>query len=363
MSSQLLSNPTEATPHKFGGLEAFVLDGFKSKLVPAELPPNVSLRVNQLDQQLATPSRKLTGIRFSINPPKADDLRSQYITDDDPTAFLFIPAFVLENSLGSRRPLTDVVTLRSLGIPAQSMLARDIVAGASASQSLKGILNASGEGNARARFSQVYLVSATGVLRDYNEGGSDNNTFIAHRFFPERPYFWPTVDNRPSEIPCLTPFTFCTRPYVDLGGHGIVVTMCRSAGQTANISYTVLCADLRFPRDETQQTITEELRPFSTGSPSVIVCSLGDSTGAQCNRSDSEPGPSAVEASLKAAVGNSRPEDMLGGIYRLDDDEKIVNPNLVHRIVHSIEGAPYLGKMLATIYPITGTSSFALQFP
>lgn len=377
LSAQLVSNPTEATPHKFGGLEAFVLDGFKDKVVPSSLPTNVSIAAQHMDTELKSATADVTSLRLHVNPPDSHYLRSQYISDDDQDVFLFIPAFILANLPDKPKPIQDSTTLSDLGIAPTSLLARDIAAGVSAKDSLRQILQASGESDPTRQFTQVYLVSATGVLRDFNHGGSKNNSFVAHRFFPERPYFWPTLEARKSETECPSPFSFCTRPYVDLGGHGVVVTMCRVAGAGASISDTVLCADISYPTNETKKIVTGEIRPVSTTAPRAIDCHVKDTmatdtssreTGVsevkvQCENSNSDDAAEKIQQSLDALLGNKRSEEMLGGIYKLDEGEEAQSSTPSQNVIKWIGKIPYIGGTVRDLYPIKGESSFAFTVP
>jgi PAS domain-containing protein len=356
-SAQLISSPTEATPDKFGGLEAFVLDGFQDKVVPPALPPNVAIYADKLDGLVANPEIPVDRLNLHINLAKNPGLRTQYISDENRQVFLFIPATALASHQTANVPLKGPVTLQSLGVANDSLLARDIAAGISASDSLKQIMDASGELDANNRFKQVYLVSATGALRDFNDGGSDDNTFVAHRFFPERPYFWPTIEHLPTETNCPAPFTFCTRPYVDLGGHGVVVTMCRAAGQGFNTSDTVLCADTSYPTAATIDTINKEIRPFSTQSGKEIVCHTSNA-GVFCDHSDKDEDSQLVEASLREVVGQQRPEEMLGAIYKI----KSTGQSPYERLITGLGKIPYVGKPILSLYPISG-ASFSFTFP
>jgi PAS domain S-box-containing protein len=362
LSAQLVSNPTEATPHKFGGLEAFVLDGFKGRVVPSSLPPSVAVAASAVDQALNGQSADVENITLHVNPPGSQDLRSQYISDDNKEVFLFIPAFVLANLRTSPRPFENSITLSTLGIPSTSMLSHDISAGISARDALKKVLTASSDSDPSRSFTQVYLVSATGALRDYNDGGSDNNSFIAHRFFPERPYFWPTLEHHTSEVDCPAPFSFCTRPYVDLGGHGIVVTMCRVAGTGANISDTVLCADIGYPTTETKQTIAEEIGPVSANPPREVVCHVAGAN-VQCDESTSDSAAEQVQMSSKAVLESKRSEEMLGGIYKLYDKQQSSPITLSQVVIDWIGKIPYLGKPIQGLYPLKGESSFKFTVP
>jgi hypothetical protein len=97
LSARLVSSPTEATPHKFGGLEAFVLDGFKGKVAPSSLPQNVAIHAAEVDDALKSQTADVAHLSLTMNPSGSTNLRSQYISDSDKEVFLFIPAFILGN--------------------------------------------------------------------------------------------------------------------------------------------------------------------------------------------------------------------------------------------------------------------------
>jgi hypothetical protein len=362
LSARLLSSPTEATPHRFGGLEAFVLDGFAGKILPKDLPPNVMLASNQIDEEIKGSLRKPDSIVLHVHPRKAGTLKQQYISDDDDTVFLFLPAIALANLRSETKPLPPDASAAELGIREGSLLANDISVGIAASPGLQDLLKASFDENTKQRFTQVYLVSATGALRDFNDGGSDDNSFIAHRFFPERPYFWPTIEHASSELKCPQPFSFCTRPYVDLGGHGIVVTMCRIVQARPDISDTTLCGDISFPATKTKEVVADEVDPFSTAVPREIGCSI-DGSGIRCENASTDNDSQAVEAALKTVVGMGRSEEMLGGIYKLSDDITPAHNVGVHSILMLMEKVPYIGAYVQKLFPVGEGTSFAFTMP
>jgi PAS domain-containing protein len=215
----------------------------------------------------------------------------------------------------------------------------------------------------------VYIISATGALRDFNKGGSADNSFVAHRFFPERPYFWPTVENK-TEMKCPIPFTFCTRPYVDLGGHGIVVTMCKALGSSQEISDTVLCADLNYSHKNTVATISDEILPFRTGYPRTIGCHYSYTLPqtnhpgeAKCDNSTSDEDAESIESALNAVAQDHRTEEMLGGIYKITAGPQFQNTATFRKIIKRLYGLPYVGKLLHNFLPLDTDTAFDFTVP
>jgi PAS domain-containing protein len=395
LSAKLLSSPTEATPHKFGGLEAFVLDGFKGIIIPTSLPTGVTEAVQAIDARYQSPLANPPDLHLHVEPSDATTLKEQYVADDNNQVFLFIPAVALSNLRPSSRALVGSPNEIKGLIPKGSLLANDIRHAAAAAGPLQVLLNASQPGPNSSLapaigaprdsvaaihqgFTQVYIISATGALRDYNHGGSTNNSFIAHRFFPERPYFWPTVENK-SELPCPSPFTFCTRPYVDLGGHGIVVTMCKMLGPRQDISDTILCADLSYFEKSTIATIGDEILPFRTGYPRTINCHYSHTLVAAPPRAGDVPGPpdrgnvkcdnntpdddaEVVQAAFNAVAQDGRTEEMLGGIYKINAESE---PYIAafRKIVQWLDELPYLGKVLHIFFPLDTDTAFAFTVP
>jgi PAS domain-containing protein len=396
LSAKLLSSPTEATPHKFGGLEAFVLDGFRGSIVPASLPAGVTTAVHAVDSQYQSPLTNPPDPHLHVEPPDKTTLKEQYVADDNKQIFLFIPAVALSDFRRSSQPLTGSSNEMKALIPKDSVLANDIRRGAAAAGLLQVLLNASQSmsGSSQASttatsavpaepvpqgFTQVYIISATGALRDYNHGGSTNNSFVAHRFFPERPYFWPTVEKK-SELACPTPFSFCTRPYVDLGGHGIVVTMCKTLGPRQDISDTVLCADLNYSQKSTIATIGDEILPFRTGYPKTIVCHYWhslvkpppkdsnvpnppDPGDAKCDNSASDDDAEVVQSALNGVAEDGRTEEMLGAIYKITSEPQLYDAAAFRKIIRRLDGLPYIGKILHIFFPLDTDTAFAFTVP
>lgn len=103
---------------------------------------------------------------------------------------------------------------------------------------------------------QVYLVTKNG-LNEIHERGKDSkevfaNQFEASVFFPSRPYFWPALENSPLIDGAAfklgierraEDFFHITDPYVDIGGHGLVVTLSKGI-RIKGFPPAVLCMDL-----------------------------------------------------------------------------------------------------------------------
>ena len=110
---------------------------------------------------------------------------------------------------------------------------------------MRGIDNASGE---RLAVIQTYFITESGVFLIRANGVKDQGEYYGSEFQPytqymDRPYFWGAVDIRQKKP---TPFDYATKPYLDLGGNGFVVTFSKKF-DLPNQRVGVLCVDAKLP--------------------------------------------------------------------------------------------------------------------
>ena len=206
LSAKLLSSPTEATPHKFGGLEAFVLDGFKGIIVPTSLPTGVTTAVQAIDSNYQSPLTNPPFPQLHVEPPNRPTLKEQYVADDNERVFLFIPAVTLSDFRRSSQALTGSPNEMKALIPKDSLLANDIRRGANVEGLLRALLNASQPKEYSSQepisaaprdsvklapqgFTQVYVISATGRAQRLQPRRIDQQQLHRPSILPRAPLF------------------------------------------------------------------------------------------------------------------------------------------------------------------------------
>jgi PAS domain-containing protein len=115
--------------------------------------------------------------------------------------------------------------------------------------------SASGE---RLKVIQTYFITESGVFLIRANGVKDQGQYYWDEFQPytqymDRPYFWGAVDIRAGQRK-PTPFDYGTKPYLDLGGNGFVVTFSKRF-MLPNQRVAVLCVDAKLP-----DYVTDEIK-------------------------------------------------------------------------------------------------------
>lgn len=94
--------------------------------------------------------------------------------------------------------------------------------------------------------SGVFLIRASGVNR---QGDYYQKQFQPYTQFMDRPYFWGAVELKQHKF---APFDYVTKPYLDLGGNGFVVTYSKKFS-LPNGRSGVLCVDAKLPPEVTDE--------------------------------------------------------------------------------------------------------------
>lgn len=94
--------------------------------------------------------------------------------------------------------------------------------------------------------SGVFLIRANGVN---HQGNYYRNEFQPYTQYMDRPYFWGTIDLKQTKF---APFDYVTKPYLDLGGNGFVVTYSKKF-TLPNRRTGVLCVDAKLPPEVTDE--------------------------------------------------------------------------------------------------------------
>jgi hypothetical protein len=112
---------------------------------------------------------------------------------------------------------------------------------------MRQIYNAKGE---MLTVVQMYFITESGVFLIRAPGVKDHKMYYGEEFltynqYMDRPYFWGAVDiRRRRSTPA--PFDYVSKPYVDLGGNGFVVTFSKKYS-LPNQRVGVLCVDAKLP--------------------------------------------------------------------------------------------------------------------
>jgi PAS domain-containing protein len=293
-----LSSEVEQMPQPNKGLEAFVLSGLgqtiDEALQGASISPQFQSAISDLQLNLDGQSQKGPASSDLHVYGKGNSLSTRYLSDSESSSFLFVPAMAV------RMPPDREARLQTLSNKAidkeiidsalkDPQINRDIKASVAVGRELQRL-----EDIPVFRFGtepadqlpivprpvQSYFVTRSGVIR-IHENNYDNQKEYYERqfdpttFFPSRPYFWPAtlVLSIPKEqLTCpvrLLDYFHNTRPYVDLGGNGVVVTLC------THVRYkheAVLCFDFSLgPR--IRQRIKEKIERFG-GFAAVGRCNV-----------------------------------------------------------------------------------------
>ncbi|MEK6283039.1 MAG: PAS domain-containing protein [Acidobacteriota bacterium] len=302
-----LGSNMEATPQNFKGLEAFIFSTLKqtsdvdiSNELRQELlhPDFVAACENlqkRLDEYLALdPTKRVATVKVKVAKGKNE---GKILTDTIKPGFLFLPIYVLRPTL---KPL-ELEKLSSgyfdseaksriidpkVGLDAE--LKEDIALTGYLAQELHNltstaIIQPRSEklgGLIKNTPTQVYVITKNGLNRIFNNQLPDpelyyGTQFSATTFFPSRPYFWPaflnndteqqgikhqhwsTIFKPSSEEASVGRYFYVTRPYLDLAGNGIVITLARGL-IIGGVVQAVLCFDL--PYVTTENNVYEILK-------------------------------------------------------------------------------------------------------
>lgn len=198
-----------------------------------------------------TDSRESLKKSLKIEPENkaGASITEKFITNEGGEGFLFIPAMLIgiSNSL-----VVSDEQIISEAMRDDSVLKKNILVSQNIAPHLKGLLDIEVLGLKQSVIQsepvQSYYLTAAGVIRLNEAGVADQRKHYLRQFgpttfFPDRPYFWKTVneqapgDTRKTSIGTIAPETsgsykvdeifMRTQPYIDLGGNGVVVTLSR----------------------------------------------------------------------------------------------------------------------------------------
>lgn len=350
ITSDMLNANFEETPQAFKGIEAFILGKVSSGMT------------NDLDRARFTKEfvRLSEELRKEIDDFNADNITKpptdlhvapgenggKILTDTSTNGdFLFLPVPIL-------RPVLDQTELDKLesNDPQQQKEAIDLAIRSDANL-WKDIAFTKALSNTLGKFTktpivenitggvsestyklnpipaQVYVITKNGINRIFSHYEPDyyGSQFSPTTFFPSRPYylaafrnsnnanFSRTYGNANEIVPYDNErpgdYFYISRPYMDLGGNGIVVTLAR--GIVIKGVQGVICFDLPF-----ENGIGSLIQPRVAdldGISLYVNCSTLSSREVQCNPKEPSHTPSSVEAELIGSLKNRLEEKIREG--------------------------------------------------
>lgn len=249
ISFDTLTESFENTRQSYKGLEAFVLAGLDQKFEQSignyPVTEGFVAAFNNLQNKVAmstlTQPKVLEG-SLKVEPPDARLITEKFITNTTGDGFLFIPGMLVGISNASNENILKEATQDESQLKADIVVSREIAGNLKdflSTQVIK-VSETSKEHLVIADTPvQSYFLSATGVIHLHEANVADVKGYYSHNFtpttfFPDRPYFWDTFKDKSTigQIKATGPYTVSgifkkTKPYVDLGGNGIVVTLSR----------------------------------------------------------------------------------------------------------------------------------------
>jgi PAS domain-containing protein len=340
----------EATPQRYKGLEAFVFSTLKQT---SDVDVSDELRREQLHSDFLNACSRLQS-RLDDYWKHEQELTSQVrvrvakgknegkiLTDDIRPGFLFLPVFLLRPSFASSdidrlaSPYLDENSKAQLiepAIKADAELRKDIALTGFLAHELQELtttaviepLSPKLKTLLKNTPTQVYVISKNGINRIFKSGPADvesyyGTQFSATTFFPSRPYFWPAFLNTETEDKnaphqhwnsALDPgsdersvgkFFYVSRPYLDLAGNGIVVTLARGLLIEGKIQ-AVVCFDLPYitSSNNVYDILRNQIIRYE-GDIVPVVCDMTPGKDPECKK-DSDIDNSPVKDSEKPLV-------------------------------------------------------------
>jgi hypothetical protein len=241
ISMSIFGTSLEETPQAYKGLEAFALSDLKEKIDPileqAKISDSFVTHLNAFNAQLA--DNRPSPFELMVVHKQGKGLIGTFLTDNPPDdskhGFLFVPTIML--------PLPRDEGISDEEIKRVAQNDPEIHASAAVAQAIcefqyvPAFDSRAGSPDLSVKPVQAYLITRKGLIRICQSNVRQELTYYRQQFpsftyFPSRSaYFWKTINSdSPADqagIPVQQFFQNVTKPYVDLGGNGIVVTMSR----------------------------------------------------------------------------------------------------------------------------------------
>ena len=320
-ANTLLTHPREAVPDRFPALNSLILskidfpntgdqERFPSTEV-VEIANTVRSALMKMPEQHSL-NPKLLKISSSA---AASSVTDRYVYDNNGDAALFLPAFILP----VRRHITDQFTIADVtaALHQSPQIVYDIEASAAIASLLPHFDGKQMFATGQERVVAAYLIATTGVTRMWQnnyKGDEIRNNFNPHRFFPDRPYFWPALQPHSS---ASTRFSYVSQPYFDVAGNGIVVTACWGiTGLRGNDS--VLCLDSR----RKAPPLDVLLKDYLASPVDTFKCaSQNESKPHQCALSENSEVHSKIRLKIRELDEDHRFDEMQGGLFVIDEHQ------------------------------------------
>jgi PAS domain-containing protein len=343
----------EDTPQRFKVLEAFIMstiDGnLSTRVGEVALAPPFVEGLTKLHQILSRPASSLEslGLRLSIpNYTSANSVPSHgaIVTDDAAIGYLFFPlSLVRANLVGlypkilgqsaNDRPSADL----SVAIAQNDPVIVDDIRTSRALLEVMQSFTATPFAAVRpehfgatVRPVQIYYITKNGLNRIVNNTSADSqrivyrNMFRSTTFFPSRPYFIEAFKKQPGTLEGISvtktvkEVFYISKPYLDIGGFGVVVTLARSLTYSGH-SDAAICFDLKVSSIE--GLLKPRLASFGAAAPKV-TCSIGFQSRVECSPSSGEgtvPFSKTLEELLNDSMRKGDLSTVVGNISILDD--------------------------------------------
>jgi len=333
--NQTLQADFENTPQRFKGLEAFIFSN-----VPPDIDRELSKEhfnpkfVGQFQQFLDKISETVARNKLSsqeLRPIelKASNSSGEVLTDveEGSPGFLFLPVFLVRGT-GDLQSI-DAETRIVVGLQEESTkehspqipqsehrlrvtdvsIQQELALLSAVSEELQGLTGKSvfesGSGGRATEYlesepTQVYLITKNGLNKVFthvkNPSDLYGNQFPSTTFFPSRPYFWPTFTDQkvttlgmkgelgggvPNASMAIGEFFHLSRPYMDLGGSGVVITLTRAI-KIKGITDAVLSFDMRFKPEQSLYSALEKTISGFGGVPLEASCNISGVAPPRC---------------------------------------------------------------------------------
>jgi len=341
-----LKRESMSTPQNYKGLEAFIM---------AALPPDADgdLAKKTLSDPFVDAFRTLTkdiaSAKLEAPANLHVSLRSNggiVLTDDVTPGFLFLPLHSLRPTLTKdqraileKRPGDkEQKALVDRIVKADPELDRDVAFTAAFAPTLGRLAHLSVTADSPDRPAQVYIITKNGLNRILNaNGNSSPYQFPDDTFFPSRPYFWPVFakynarfaerleDIAPRRGNTVANQFRISKPYMDLGGAGLVVTLAKGI-RIDGYPLAVLCIDLPVRTDiSVTSVLMDRIKRFG-GVPLIVDCDIRETApNARCRVADGrdlKPEEDILladmEKRLRESLRDGRRSDITGNILVLN---------------------------------------------
>jgi PAS domain S-box-containing protein len=284
-----LTTELEPTRQAFEGLEAFVLSDLRQAV-------DASLHKSEVREDFDAAFKVLQGSAslapespspIELIPTGAINSPNKFISDSG-NGFLFATPMTLKLSTYTDEDIKKAAT-------EDSHFAADVRFSQAIADQLYALLNTPVFDTDPAAHLQIpntpvqaYVITRKGVLRIFERNVTDQRAYYKGQFdwstlFPSEPYFQAALDKSstlkkgPSVV---TEYFHVTGPYVDRGGNGVIVTLCKplKTSSAPLVTPSVLCLDISLG-DVVRQSIETRLKGLG-GRALDSQCEVGN--GVSC---------------------------------------------------------------------------------